>query len=197
MNSSEESMGNGKLFVLSAPSGAGKSTIISRIRPIFPDMLYSISCTTRKPREGENDGVDYYFITRQKFKRMVEQGEFLEWKEVHGNLYGTPAGPVVAGLSHGQHMILDIDVQGAQEVFNRIPDAVGVFINAPSMEVLERRLRSRGTDSEDSIRTRLLNAAKEMAMSGLFKYHIVNDELEKAVSSMVEIIRQESRLASR
>jgi guanylate kinase len=196
MNSSEESMGHGKLFVLSAPSGAGKSTIIARIRPIFPDMLYSISCTTRTPRGGETDGVDYYFVTRQQFERMVEHGEFLEWKVVHGNLYGTPAGPVTEALSQGQHMILDIDVQGAQEVFVRIPGAVGVFINAPSLDVLERRLRARGTDSEGSIRTRLRNAVKEIEMARAFKYHIVNDELEKAVSSMAEIIRDESQFAS-
>lgn len=189
-------MTHGKLFVLSAPSGAGKSTIISRIRPMFPHMLYSISCTTRTPRHREIDGEDYYFITREAFEGMVERDEFLEWKEVHGNLYGTPAGPVTAALSRGRLMILDIDVQGAQEVFRKIPDAVGIFISAPSTEALERRLYERGTDSEDSIRVRLFNASKEMEMAGLFRYQIVNDELENAVSQMASIIRAESCSAS-
>jgi guanylate kinase len=187
-------MATGKLFVISAPSGAGKSTLISRIRPLFPDMLYSISCTTRMPRRGETDGVDYYFISREKFEGMVEQDDFLEWKEVHGNLYGTPAGPVKDALSQGRRMILDIDVQGAEEVFSKLSDAVGIFISAVSMEILERRLRKRGTDSEESIRTRLLNAAREMEMVGMFRYHVVNDDLEQAVSKLGDIIRTESLL---
>jgi guanylate kinase len=185
-------MTTGKLFVISAPSGAGKSTLISKIRPMFPNMLYSISCTTRIPRRGETDAVDYYFISREKFEDMVGQDDFLEWKEVHGNLYGTPAGPVRQAISQGRRMILDIDVQGAQEVFAKIPDAAGIFISAVNLEVLERRLRMRGTDSEESIRTRLLNAEEEMKMVGMFKYHVVNDDLGKAVSELADIIRKEA-----
>jgi guanylate kinase len=190
-------MATGKLFVISAPSGAGKSTLISRIRPIFPDMLYSISCTTRMPRQGESDGVDYHFISRENFERMIEQQDFLEWKEVHGNLYGTPARPVKEALSQGGRMILDIDVQGAKEVFGNVPDAVGIFISTVNMKVLERRLRMRETDSEESIRTRLLNAAKEMEMVGMFTYHVVNDDLEKAVSELADVIRRETGAADK
>ncbi len=188
----EELMATGKLFVISAPSGAGKSTLISRIRPMFPDMLYSISCTTRTPRKGETDGVDYYFITRDKFASMVEQDDFLEWKEVHGNLYGTPARPVRDALSKGLRMILDIDVQGAKEVFAKVLDAVGIFISAPGEDVLEFRLRRRGTDTDESIRTRLFNAGREMEMTGLFRYHVVNDDLTQAVSELASIISRES-----
>jgi guanylate kinase len=187
-------MVTGKLFVISAPSGAGKSTLISRIRPEFPNMLYSISCTTRMPRQGESNGVDYHFISRDQFRSMIDRDDFLEWKEVHGNLYGTPAGPVREAVSRGRRIILDIDVQGAKEVFAKVHNAVGIFISAVSMKVLEHRLRMRGTDSEESIRTRLLNAETEMKMAGMFTYHVVNDELERAVQELTDIIRKESSL---
>ncbi|HMK35158.1 MAG TPA: guanylate kinase [Desulfomonilaceae bacterium] len=185
-------MAQGRLFVLSAPSGAGKSTLISRLRPMFTDMLYSVSCTTRHPRAGETDGVDYFFVSEDNFTNMVDKGEFLEWKQVHGNLYGTPAGPVLRVLSSGLRMILDIDVQGARDVFRKLNDAVGIFISAPSMNILERRLRNRASESEESIHTRLSNAAREMEMAGLFRYHVVNDDLDTAVSEVADIIRRES-----
>ncbi len=188
-------MGKGTLFVISAPSGAGKSTLISRIRRIFPDIRYSISCTSRPPRKGELEGVDYYFVSADKFRLMIEHNEFLEWKEVHGNMYGTPAGPVRECLASAQLIILDIDVEGAKEVFKKVPEAVGIFVTAPSMEVLERRLVLRGTDSEESIRTRMTNAAGEMQQAGMFKYQIINDDLEKAVDELAGIIRRESGIA--
>lgn len=180
------------LFVISAPSGAGKSTLIRNIKPLFPDMRYSISCATRPPRKGEIDGVSYYFISDSKFKSMSRAGEFLEWKNVHGNLYGTPRQPVSDVLSAGGRMIMDIDVEGAREVFMKIPEAVGIFVNAPSLAELEKRLRKRRSDSEDSIRVRMLNAYHEMRMADLFKYSIVNDELNVAVRELAEIIRRES-----
>ncbi len=185
-------MNKGILFVISAPSGAGKSTLIRIIRPMFPDMLYSISCTTRAARKDEINGKDYYFITRDKFKRMIANGDFIEWKIVHGNMYGTPAGPVAQAIATGQRMILDIDVEGAKEVFKRFPDAVGIFINAPSLETLEKRLRLRETDSEESIKIRLANARLETETASIFGYQIINDDLEKAASDLASIIRRES-----
>jgi guanylate kinase len=185
-------MGKGTLFVISAPSGAGKSTLVARIRQIFPDMRYSISCTSRPPRKGEAEGVDYYFAGTDKFRMMIQRDEFLEWKEVHGNLYGTPVAPVNECLASARRMILDIDVEGAKVVFRKIPGAVGIFISAPSITVLEQRLRLRGTDSEESIRTRMVNAAREMEQAGMFKYQIINDGLEKAVEELAGIISKES-----
>lgn len=187
-------MGKGLLFVLSAPSGAGKSTLIERIRPLFPDMLYSVSCTTRHPRAGEVDGVHYCFLGPEQFRRMIDEHEFLEWKEVHGNLYGTPAGPVREAVGQGRRMILDIDVQGAAEVFKNFPAAIGIFINAPTIEILEQRLRSRGTDSEDSIRVRLGNAEREMKDAEMFRYVVINDDLEAATQRIASIVRRESGL---
>ncbi len=185
-------MNKGKLFVLSAPSGAGKSTLIRMIRPIFPEIVYSISCTTRPPRIGEVDGKDYYFLTKDEFRNMVENDRFIEWKIVHGNMYGTPAEPVEQALGRSADMILDIDVQGAIEVFKRFPESISIFISAPDMETLENRLRLRHTDSEESIRTRLKNAILETEMAKIFKYRIVNDDLKKAVEDLVSIIRRES-----
>lgn len=185
-------MGKGTLFVISAPSGAGKSTLIARIRQIFPQIRYSISCTSRPPRKGEAEAVDYYFVGTDKFRMMIQRDEFLEWKEVHGNLYGTPVAPVNECLASARRMILDIDVEGAKEVFKKVPGAVGIFITAPSMAVLEQRLRLRGTDSEESIRTRMINAAREMEQAGMFKYQIINADLEEAVEELAGIISKES-----
>lgn len=185
-------MENGTLFVISAPSGAGKSTLIQRIRTLFPEIVYSVSCTTRSPRPDEVNGIHYYFITEDEFSSLVAQGEFLEWKEVHGNFYGTPLKPVRESLREGKSMILDIDVQGAAEVFARFEAAVGIFIVAPSREVLEARLRARGTDSEESIRRRLQNATAEMKMAEMFHYCIVNEDLEKATQQLAAIIRRET-----
>jgi guanylate kinase len=184
------------LFVISAPSGAGKSTLIKNLKPLFPDMRYSISCATRPPRKGEIDSVSYYFISESKFKSMSKAGEFLEWKNVHGNLYGTPVKPVLDVLESGGRMIMDIDVVGAKEVFSRIPQAIGIFVNAPSLSDLEKRLRSRKSDSEESIRVRMFNAYHEMSMAHLFKYQIVNDVLKEAVKELAEIIRKESEVDS-
>jgi len=185
-------MKKGILFVVSAASGDGKYTINRIIRSMFPEMLYSISCTTRAPRKDEINGKDYYFVTQDKFKEMITNGDFIEWKIVHGNMYGTPAGPVAEAIATGQRMILDIDVEGAREVFKRFSDAVGIFINAPDFATLEKRLRLRETDSDESIRTRLTNARLETEMASIFRYQIINDNLEKAVDDLASIIRRES-----
>ena len=185
-------MKKGTLFVISAPSAAGKSTLVRIMRSMFPEMLYSVSCATRAARKGEIEGKDYYFVTKDKFQEMIEAGEFIEWKPVHGAMYGTPAGPLREAIETGQSMILDIDVEGAKEVFRAFPDAVGIFISVPDMITLEKRLRLRGTDSEESVVTRLANARRETEMASIFRYQIVNDDLEKAVSDLASIIRKES-----
>jgi len=185
-------MAKGVFFVVSAPSGAGKSTLIDRIRPMFPDMLYSVSCTTRPRRGNEVDGVHYHFLDKDRFTAMIENHEFLEWKQVHGNMYGSPKEPVMRALAQNRSMILDIDVQGAEEVFAGVPHSVGIFITAPDMRVLEERLRSRGTDSEDTIRIRMANARQELKAVRIFSYRIVNDDLDRAVAELALIIRKES-----
>jgi guanylate kinase len=182
----------GVLFVISAPSGAGKSSLIEKIRPRFPDMLYSVSCTTRPPRPHEIDGVHYSFVTRDRFQEMIDKRQFLEWKEVHGNRYGTPAPPVMEAIRRGHRMILDIDVQGAAEVFKAFQQTVGIFITAPDLKILEQRLRDRGTDSEASILTRMKNAVWELKQAKLFAYGIVNDDLNRAAEELSAIIIKES-----
>jgi len=187
-----ETMAIGVLFVVSAPSGAGKSTLIKRISPLFPDMTYSVSCTTRSPRAGEVDGVHYHFVDRDRFMAMTRDGAFLEWKEVHGCLYGTPAAPARKVIDSGGRMIMDIDVQGAKEVFEKVERAVGIFVTAPNVEALEVRLRSRAADSDESIRSRVEEARNEMRQADMFHYRIVNDDLEHAAQELAEIIRRES-----
>jgi guanylate kinase len=186
-------MTRGTLFVISAPSGTGKSTIISEIRTIFPDMLYSVSCTTRQPRNGEAEGLDYYFVDKDEFRSMAQQERFLEWKEVHGNFYGTPREPITKAMNSGRKMILDIDVQGALEVFGKVEEAVGIFVSPPDLDELERRLRLRATDSESSIKERLNNAPKEMALASRFKYQTINRFIDQAVDELASIIRSECR----
>jgi len=185
-------MAKGVLFVVVAPSGAGKSTLIDRMRLLFPDMLYSISCTTRSPREGEAHGVHYRFLDREEFKAMIEEGGLLEWKEVHGNLYGTPTAPVMEALDAGARMILDIDVEGAKEVLSKVDRSVGIFINVQTRAVLEQRIRARGADSEESIRTRMINAEREIEQAAEFDYIVINSDLDKAVEELAHIIRKES-----
>jgi guanylate kinase len=183
----------GLAVVISAPSGAGKTSIIAGLRSRFPEMVYSVSCTTRAPREGEVQGVDYHFMDRERFMDLVSQERLLEWKEVHGNLYGTPADPVFAALEAGRVVILDIDVKGAAEVFKALPSAIGVFIAPPDLHVLEKRLRSRGTDDEETIERRLATAIEEMKAVPLFAYLVVNDDLERAVDETERIIVREAR----
>jgi guanylate kinase len=187
----EKARKKGLAVVISAPSGAGKTTIISRLRSIFPNMVYSVSCATRAPRAGEIDGVDYHFMDKERFMNMVSQGRLLEWKEVHGAWYGTPADPVFSALDEGRIVIFDVDVQGAAEVFRAIPDAVGVFIAPPSMRELENRLRSRGSDDESTIIRRMAAAKDEMNHACEFRYLIVNDDLEKAVDEIHRIVMTE------
>ena len=182
-------MTTGKLFILSAPSGAGKTTLLKRVMADLPGLAFSISHTTRLPRAGEVDGVDYHFVSRDKFEAMQDQGVFLEWAEVHGNLHGTSRPAVLAQLATGLDVILDIDVQGAAILRESaaIP-AASLFISPPSLPELERRLRGRGTDSEETILLRLKNARQEMQAAADYEYLIINDRLEQAVDTLRAIV---------
>ncbi|MFH2123904.1 MAG: guanylate kinase [Pseudomonadota bacterium] len=182
-------MSSGKLFILSAPSGAGKTTLLKRVMADLPGLAFSVSHTTRLPRAGEVDGVDYHFVSRDHFEAMREQGTFLEWAEVHGNLYGTSRPAVLAQLATGVDVILDIDVQGAAILRKSatIP-AASLFITPPSLQELERRLRGRGTDSEETILLRLKNARIEMEAALEYEYLIVNDHLEQAIDTLRAVV---------
>ena len=182
-------MTTGKLFILSAPSGAGKTTLLKRVMADLPGLAFSVSHTTRLPRAGEEDGVDYHFVSRERFEAMREQGVFLEWAEVHGNLYGTSRPSVLAQLESGLDVVLDIDVQGAAILRNSaaIP-AASLFITPPSLQELERRLRGRGTDSEETILLRLKNAKVEMQAALDYEYLIVNARLEQAIETLRAIV---------
>lgn len=173
-------MRRGIALVLSAPSGAGKTTLIRRLCAEFPGLGYSVSCTTRKPRANEVDGKDYIFLSRQDFEQRRLAGEFAEWAEVHGNLYGTPLAPVREMLAEGRDALFDIDVQGAAQLKLNLDNAAFIFILPPSMRELERRLRFRGEDDEDTISRRLANARRELCEATWYDALIVNDDLDAA-----------------
>lgn len=197
-NSIENTRRLGLCLVISAPSGAGKSTLVERLRAEFPHFAYSISCTTRAPRGQEKNGVDYHFLTREEFLARREAGYFAEWAEVHGNLYGTPKAPVEEHLASGRDVLFDIDVQGALQVKNVFPQGLFVFILPPSRKELERRLRGRGTDSEEAIAKRLGNALGELRQAGQFDYLIVNDDLDTAADELRAIyVAGRTRTANR
>lgn len=180
----------GHLFIISAPSGAGKTTIVRAVLDRFADMLYSISYTTRKPRNGEQDGIDYNFISRDDFKKRIDGGEWAEWAEVHGNNYGTSAEILDNGLASGRNILLDIDVQGTIQILERYPDSITIFIMPPSLETLGKRLELRGTDSKADIARRLVNAEKEMAKKDLYRHIVVNDQLSEAIEKLISIIEK-------
>lgn len=173
-------MRKGIALVISAPSGAGKSTLCNRLLAEFPNICYSISCTTRSPRSGEVDGRDYFFISRHEFEKKRDAGQFAEWAEVHGNFYGTPLGVAREKLAVGRDVLFDIDVQGAAQIKLALPEAVFVFILPPGMAELEKRLRLRGQDDPASIQKRLRNAKKEIGEALWYDALVVNDTLETA-----------------
>ncbi len=187
---------NGVLFVVSAPSGAGKTTIVRRVISQLAGVGLSISCTTRAPRPGEHDRIDYSFITREEFVDREQAGKFIEWAEVHGDLYGTPKANLER-LQHGEDLILEIDTQGARRIRERFGDAVLIFILPPSLEVLQGRLRSRGGDAEEAIAARMQNAQKELDQIARYDYIVVNDEIEEATREVASIIIAERRKAVR
>lgn len=181
----------GKLFVISGPSGAGKGTLRRELFKALPELVYSVSVTTRKPRIGEINGVDYFFISPAEFERMRDNGELIEWAEVHGNLYGTPKAFVEERLKEGKSVVLEIDVQGALQIKRRFPEAILIFILPPSQEELSLRLKGRGTESPEELELRLKNASLEMNRRELYDYAVVNDDVKRASSELIDIVRKE------
>ena len=179
---------SGNVFVLSAPSGTGKSTIAKRLVREVPDLSFSISFTTRAARPGEVDGQDYFFVDQATFDAMVAKDGFIEWVQVYGNKYGTGRDWILAQLASGRDILLDIESQGAQNVHRAIPDAVMVFLLPPSAQELSRRLRGRGDSSEDQVRVRLEYAKHELAQFPAYDYLVINDEVEHAYRGLASII---------
>ncbi|MGN9914743.1 guanylate kinase [Phytohabitans sp. LJ34] len=177
-----------RLTVLSGPSGVGKDSVIELIRARSPWVWLSVSATTRKMRDYEVDGVHYFFVDRTEFERMIATGQFLEWAEFAGNLYGTPRGPVEDRLHQGEPVLLKIDLQGARQVREAMPDARLVFLAPPSVEELKRRLIGRGTDDEETIRRRLAHADEELAAEREFDVTVVNDYVERAADELVSLL---------
>lgn len=188
----------GKLFVISAPSGAGKTTLLRRIMDDVAGLTFSVSHTTRPPRPGERDGIEYNFVSHEQFRTMIEDGLFLEFAEVHGNLYGTSGKAIEKQLQQGLDVILDIDVQGA-EILRKIgqPEATFIFIAPPGLGELESRLRGRGTESEETIGLRLKNAEAEMRAAADYDYLIINDVLDEAEKVLTGVILAERAKAHR
>jgi guanylate kinase len=181
----------GSLFVVSAPSGAGKTTLCREMRQRLNDLAYSVSVTTRPPRPGEIDGTDFHFVGEPQFRAMLARGAMAEWATVHGNLYGTPATPLEAALREGRDVLLDIDTQGAAQLRARYPEAVLIFIVAPSMADLEQRLRERRSDAGSAIATRLERARLEVPQWRRYDYLIVNRDVKEAVEQLASIIQAE------
>lgn len=178
----------GRLFVISAPSGTGKTTVIGSLLKLTPQLKLSVSCTTRPPRKGEKNGVDYHFVSDEKFLKMKDSGLLLEWALVHGLYYGTPRGAIDKWLAGGENVVLDIDVQGGASVRKIYKDAVLIFLLPPSHEELVKRLKRRGANTEDDLERRLKNANNELAQKDLYDYRIVNDDLDRAVGEIKKII---------
>ena len=182
-------MNKGSLFIVTGPSGAGKGAVLGGLQRTMDNVFYSISATTRQPRPGEVDGVNYYFLSHERFKEMIANGELLEHAEYVGNYYGTPEGPVNEMLAQGKDVILEIEVQGALIVKEKRPDAILVFIAPPSFEVLESRLRGRGTEKDEVVAMRLEKARSECAHMDGYDYIVVNDLLDDSISNLASIIR--------
>ena len=181
-------MKRGKLLVISGPSGCGKSTVIGKMMAERENVEFSVSATTRPPRPGEREGVDYFFVSRERFEEMIRNNELLEHAEFVGNCYGTPKSQVCARLERGVSVILDIEVQGAAQVKQKLPEAVTVFLAPPGLDALERRLRGRGTESEATIRARLETARREMAAAPNYDYTVINDDPDRASRELGAIL---------
>ena len=189
---SDSGIHRGLLLVLSAPSGTGKTTLARRFVDSHPEAAFSISMTTREPRGAEQDGVDYHFVDALTFQQMIERDELVEWAEVHGNFYGSPQAAVDRAFSTGGVAVFDIDVQGGTSIQRRYPEAVLVFVLPPSMAELERRLRERGTESEDAIRMRMLAARSELENGArAYDYLVVNDSVDRAYAELEAIVTAE------
>ncbi len=182
----------GKIFVFSAPSGAGKTTLMTRLKQNIPQLVYSISATTRKPRAGEVHGTHYFFYSVDEFKEMIAAGAFAEWATVHGNYYGTPRSFIDATIKSGNCIIMDIDVQGKLQFDKVYPEAVGILILPPSMEELENRLRKRGSEDDATVNLRLKNAITEIETAkstGKYEHVIINDDFNRAAAEIESVVR--------
>ena len=179
------------VFIISAPSGSGKTTLVSRLLAGLPGLMFSVSYTTRKPRGGEVEGHNYHFVSRTDFEAMIGRDEFLEWAQVFGNYYGTHRGILEEAQGQGKDLVLDIDVQGARQLKGKVPEAVSVFILAPSRQILEQRLRARGEDREDVIERRLRDAAEEIRDYNRYDYVVVNRDLDESDATLRAIVRAE------
>ena len=181
-------MCRGRLLIISGPSGAGKGTLVDRLVARVPDLWVSVSATTRAPRPGEEDGVDYRFLSEEEFEARRAAGDFLEWAEVHGNRYGTLLPPVEERLASGTDVLLEIDAQGALQVKRLVPNAVLVFIVAPSFRELERRIRRRGAETEEQVLRRLRTARRELRLVGVYDHVVENDDVARATDELVAIV---------
>lgn len=186
----------GILFVVTGPSGVGKGTVLTKVRE-RKELYFSISATTRKPREGEQDGVHYYFLTKEQFEQKVAAGGFLEHAQFSGNYYGTPVEPIDRQLKEGKDILLEIEVQGAMQVRENRPDAVRIFLAPPSFAELEKRLTGRGTEDAEAIRLRLETAKHELTLASQFDYIVINNTVEQAVSDVLAIMQAEACRAAR
>ena len=186
---------SGRLFIISAPSGAGKTTLCRAIRDLFPDLRYSVSYTTRPPRTGEQDGQDYFFISADEFKNNIERNTWAEWAQVHDHFYGTSAEFIDHHLAQNHDILLDIDVNGTRQILARYPESITIFILPPTFETLKERLLKRGTDSAQTIARRLKNAEMELARKGMYQHIIVNDRLPDAVEALAAIIQNKNQQA--
>ena len=187
-------MNRGTLYIISAPSGTGKGTIVSEILKADPNIHFSVSATTRAPREGEKDGINYYFISREEFQGLVDSGGMLEHAEFCGNCYGTPKKAVFDKLADGHDVILEIETVGAMNVKAACPEAVSVFILPPSLKELRHRLESRGTESEETVAKRIAEARGEIGKARNYDFVVVNDDLEKAIEDVREVMRAAKKL---
>ena len=184
-------MRKGLLILISGPSGTGKGTVCDLWRQHHPEISYSISATTRQPRPGEQDGVNYYFYDKEKFRQMIDAGELLEWAEVYGNYYGTPKQKVLDRLNAGEDILLEIDTQGALNVMKAVPEGLFIFLLPPSLEELANRLKGRGTETEESLQRRLGAAVDEIKIAHNYRYVVVNDKVEAAEKAIAGIIEAE------
>ena len=184
-------MRKGLLILISGPSGTGKGTVCDLLRKNHPEISYSISATTRQPRPGEQDGVNYYFYDKEKFRQMIDAGELLEWAEVYGNYYGTPKQKVLDRLNAGEDILLEIDTQGALNVMKAMPEGLFIFLLPPSLEELANRLKGRGTETEESLQRRLGAAVDEIKIAHNYRYVVVNDKVEAAEKAIAGIIEAE------